>query len=64
MTRIHVRRDAEHWYANIEGDDEVLAVGLTRAEVVAAIRAVARSAAPSELVVHRRDGSIYGVTAT
>jgi hypothetical protein len=54
-----VRRDAEHWFAHIEGSDEVLAVGSTRAEVVGLVRPVARGAAPSELVIHRRDGSIY-----
>jgi hypothetical protein len=54
-----VRRDAEHWFAHIEGSDDVLEVGSTRAVVVAAVRPVARGAAPSELVIHRRDGSIY-----
>ena len=44
---------------HVEGSDEVLAVGSTRAEVVGVVRPMARGAAPSELVIHRRDGSIY-----
>ena len=64
MTRIHVRRDAEHWYANNEGDDEVLAVGLTRAEVVAAVRAVARSAAPASSLCIGATAQSIGVTAS
>ena len=54
-----MRRDAEHWFAHIEGTGEVMAVGSTRAEVVGVVRSVAPGAAPSELVIHRRDGSIY-----
>ena len=44
---------------HIEGSDEVLTVGSTRAEVVGVVRPVTRGAAPSELVIHWRDGSVY-----
>ena len=58
-----VRHDGEHWYISADnhryvGVTTVLWMCATRAEAVAVGRWLARGLAPSELLIHRRDGSL------
>ena len=57
-----VRHDGEHWYVYAVGsraeEIPVLWMSSTRAESIAVGRWLARGLAPSELLIHRRDGSL------
>jgi len=58
-----VRHDGEHWYITADNHryvrvTTVLWMSASRAESVAVGRWLARGLAPSELLIHRRDGSL------
>lgn len=57
-TVFHVRPDDESWKVEVEGGKRARSVHETKREAVKAARADAASAAPSRLIIHRRDGSV------
>lgn len=57
-TVLHVRSGEHGWVLLSGRDDEPLASFATKREAVAAGRAAAHECVPSELVVHRSDGSV------
>lgn len=57
-TVLHVRPGADGWDLVSGRDDESLASFATKRDAVAAGRAAAHRCVPSELVVHRSDGSV------
>ena len=57
LTTLHVLPADEGWVLRTEGSDESEAYA-TKRKAVAAGREYAASAAPSSLVIHRRDGSV------
>lgn len=56
--RIHVTANGSEWLISADGQDEPLQVFRTKEEAVDAGREAALAAAPSELVIHRLDGSV------
>lgn len=56
--RIHVTANESEWLISADGQDEPLQVFRTKEEAVDAGREAALAAAPSELVIHRLDGSV------
>lgn len=57
-TALHVRADGDQWIIAVEGADGALERFRTKEEAVSAAREAAAEAAPSELVIHRLDGSV------
>jgi hypothetical protein len=57
LTTLHVLAADEGWLLQTEGSDESKTYP-TKRKAVAAGREVAANAAPSNLVIHRRDGSV------
>lgn len=55
---LHVIADESEWHITAEGRDEPLHRFPTKEEAVDAAREAAQSAAPSELIIHRLDGSV------
>lgn len=55
---LHVRTEGDHWVIIAEGGDDALEAYRTKEEALAAARHAAAQAAPSELVIHRLDGSV------
>jgi poly(hydroxyalkanoate) granule-associated protein len=53
-----VTSQADGWQVQAEGAKEPLSVHRTKAEAVAAGKQAAEKAAPSRLVVHRKDGAV------
>lgn len=56
--RLHVRADGDQWVVTEEGADKPLNTFQTKDEALEAAREIATKAAPSELVIHRLDGSV------
>lgn len=56
--RLHVVASESDWLLTAEGKDGPLETFRTKEEAVDAARGVAQKAAPSELVIHRLDGSV------
>ena len=54
---LHVLPEEEGWVVKKEGSDEAKTFG-TKKKAIAAGREQAASSAPSNLVIHRRDGSV------
>lgn len=54
---LHVRASGDQWVVVAEGRDDPLDVFSTKEDAVDAARDAAGQAAPSELVIHRLDGS-------
>lgn len=57
-TVLHVRPDDESWKVETEGAKQARSRHETKREAVKAARSAAVSAAPSRLIIHRRDGSV------
>ncbi len=55
---LHVRTAGEQWIIAVEGTDEPLDAFRTKEEAVEAAREAATRSAPSELVIHRLDGTV------
>lgn len=55
---LHVTADDSEWLITADGKDEPLERFSTKEEAVDAAREAAQKAAPSELVIHRLDGSV------
>ena len=57
---LHVRRneDDRQWEIAAEGSDALVGTYKTKKEAVRAARRAAAEAAPSDLVIHRTDGSV------
>jgi hypothetical protein len=56
-TTLHVQHNGEGWVLVSEGEDEPVDTFLTKKKAVSAGREVAQNSAPSELIIHRADGS-------
>lgn len=56
--RLHVRTEGDSWVVAAEGKKDALGRFSTKEEAVDAGRDAAQKAAPSELVIHRLDGSV------
>lgn len=56
-TRLHVRHNGKGWDLVAEGEREPVDTFDTKKQAVNAARRVATKSAPSELVIHRADGS-------
>lgn len=57
-TALHVRAEGDQWIIAADGADDALDRFRTKEEAVSAAREAAAKAAPSELVIHRLDGSV------
>jgi hypothetical protein len=57
-TVLHVRQKEDAWIVEADGGKPAASRHDTKREAVKAARASATSAAPSQLVIHRRDGSV------
>ena len=55
---LHVRTAGEQWIIAADGKDEPLDTFRTKEEAVEAAREAAARSAPSELVIHRLDGTV------
>lgn len=55
---LHVRTEGDHWVLVADGADEPVETFRTKEEAVEAARNAAAQAAPSELVIHRLDGTV------
>jgi hypothetical protein len=55
---LHVRADGDRWIIAMDGAEEPADAFSTKEEALHAARDVAADAAPSELVIHRLDGSV------
>lgn len=55
---LHVVAHESEWHITAEGENEPLDRFSTKEEAVDAARSAAQEAAPSELVIHRLDGSV------
>lgn len=55
---LHVVHNGEGWSLTADGQDEPIETFSTKKEAVSAARTAAAKAAPSDLVIHRTDGSI------
>ena len=55
---LHVRTRGDEWILAADGREEPLEAFRTKEEAVDAARKAAAEAAPSELVIHRLDGSV------
>jgi hypothetical protein len=58
VAELHVQPDGEQWIIIAEGADDPIDRFGTKEEAVDAARDAAADAAPSELVIHRLDGSV------
>lgn len=56
--RLHVLANESEWHIKADGEDEPLDRFPTKEEAIDAAREAAQKAAPSELVIHRLDGSV------
>lgn len=54
----HVKRAGRHWAVHAEGAARASSLHPTKKEAVAAGRALASERRPSELLIHRLDGSV------
>lgn len=55
---LHVQARDSEWLVTAEGKDDPLQTFSTKEEAVDAARGIAQEAAPSELVIHRLDGTV------
>lgn len=55
---LHVVHDGEGWSITADGRDDAIETFATKKEAVSAARTAAAKAAPSDLVIHRTDGSV------
>lgn len=55
---LHVIADESEWHITSEGKEEPLGRFPTKEETVEAARQLAQEAAPSDLIIHRLDGSV------
>lgn len=56
--KLHVLHNGEGWSLTADGKNEPIETFGTKKEAVTAARAAAAKAAPSDLVIHRTDGSV------
>lgn len=58
MTVYHVKRSGDRWAVEIEGAARASSLHATKKEALAAARDFASNKRPSQLVIHRVDGTI------
>lgn len=57
-TIYHVTRSGEQWAVELEGSSRASSLHSTKREAVSTARALASERRPSQLVIHRLDGSV------